>query len=304
MNRESERIPRSLTSTSSIRPEPFGSELKADLLMAEGSRVAAGLASVSEYGKLPYGRRFPVPTSRDCRDLQSRVPLMTAPDTRAPTSRNGFTLLEILLALSILATVLSTVFASYTGAFRLVSETEAQAEVYQMARVALERILEDLECFYLPEQSETSEAQEDEQPFEFANSSLRFPSRAHLVFGEEDQSWGTTEISYYVEEGDGGEGLILFRRERPQWGEEEASDEGEGGLPLCEKLWTEDPVKFSYYDAEGEEAEEWDSSSEDAVPTIVSVALQFINPSNPEVPLKFATSVALKARGAKPGEQG
>jgi len=35
--------PRSLTSTSSIRPEPFGSELKADLLMAEGSRVAAGI---------------------------------------------------------------------------------------------------------------------------------------------------------------------------------------------------------------------------------------------------------------------
>jgi hypothetical protein len=31
---------------------------------------AAGLASVSDNGKLPYGRRFPVPTSRDCRDLQ------------------------------------------------------------------------------------------------------------------------------------------------------------------------------------------------------------------------------------------
>jgi hypothetical protein len=55
LNRENERIPRSLTSTSSIRPEPFGSELKADLLMAEGSRVAAGLASVSENGKFPYG---------------------------------------------------------------------------------------------------------------------------------------------------------------------------------------------------------------------------------------------------------
>jgi len=42
MNRQSERIARGLTSTSSIRPEPFGSELKADLLIAEGSRVAAG----------------------------------------------------------------------------------------------------------------------------------------------------------------------------------------------------------------------------------------------------------------------
>ena len=43
LNRESEGIPCSLTSASSIRPEPFGSELKADLLMAGGSRVAAGI---------------------------------------------------------------------------------------------------------------------------------------------------------------------------------------------------------------------------------------------------------------------
>jgi hypothetical protein len=49
LNRESERLPGSLTSTSSMGPEPFGSEL-----MAEGSRVAAGLASVSENGKLSY----------------------------------------------------------------------------------------------------------------------------------------------------------------------------------------------------------------------------------------------------------
>jgi hypothetical protein len=36
----------------------------------ELTQVAAGLASVSENGKLPYGRRFPVPASGNCRDLQ------------------------------------------------------------------------------------------------------------------------------------------------------------------------------------------------------------------------------------------
>lgn len=220
---------------------------------------------------------------------------MTAPDTRAPTSSNGFTLLEILLALSILATVLSTVFASYTGTFRVVSETESQAEVYQMARIALERILEDLESFYPPEQSETSEAGEEE-PFEFTEDPpVRFPSRAHVVFGEEDQSWGTTEITYEVGEGDGGEGMILYRRET-QWGEEEASEEGERGLPLCEKLWAEDPVKFEtiYYDAAGKKMDNWDSSSEDQMTRRVNVVLQFINPSDSETPLKFVTSVYLR----------
>jgi hypothetical protein len=50
----------------------------------ELSRVAAGLASVSENGKLPYGRRFPVPTSRDCRDLQSEEHMTVMGDTITP----------------------------------------------------------------------------------------------------------------------------------------------------------------------------------------------------------------------------
>jgi len=45
-----------------------------------------GLASVSENGKLPYGRRFPVPTSRDCRDLQLEA-LGTFPDVSGPKLR-------------------------------------------------------------------------------------------------------------------------------------------------------------------------------------------------------------------------
>jgi hypothetical protein len=58
-------------------------------------------------------------------------------------------------------------------------------------------------------------------------------------------------------------------------------------------------VKFSYLDAEGEETEDWDPSSADDIPKLVSIAIEFLNPSNPETPLKFATSVALQARGAK-----
>jgi hypothetical protein len=56
-------------STRPLEPRKRAHSLQLDF--DELSRVAAGLASVSEYGKLPYGRRFPVPTRRDCRDLQS-----------------------------------------------------------------------------------------------------------------------------------------------------------------------------------------------------------------------------------------
>jgi len=73
MNRLSEGIAGSLTSTSSILPEPFGSELKSDLLMAEGNRVAVGLASLNKVSHNPYGRRFPVPKRRDCSVFSEHV---------------------------------------------------------------------------------------------------------------------------------------------------------------------------------------------------------------------------------------
>ena len=63
---------------------------------------------------------------------------------------------------------------------------------------------------------------------------------------------------------------------------------------------------FKYYDAEGEESESWDPSSEEGtpqLPQLVSVSLEFINPSNPEIPLKFATRATLPVSEAKAEEE-
>ncbi|MCK4785310.1 MAG: prepilin-type N-terminal cleavage/methylation domain-containing protein [Desulfobacteraceae bacterium] len=216
--------------------------------------------------------------------------------------RRGFTLLEVLIAIVILATVLSTVFASYTATFRIVDETESQAEIYQMARIALERIVEDLESA-LCSPGKAEESEDKDQLFEFAGEddeisgrsadTLRFSSRAHIEFGDEDQRCGIAEISYYVDE-DEEEGFVLYRSDRLQL--EDAPEEGKGGLPLCERLSS---VDFTYYDAEGEEYDSWDPSSEDGMPHRVSISLQFANPANPETPLKFFTSVALPASKLK-----
>ncbi|NVM57644.1 MAG: hypothetical protein HWN51_05950 [Desulfobacterales bacterium] len=71
---------------------------------------------------------------------------------------------------------------------------------------------------------------------------------------------------------------------------EKAPEEGVGGLALCERL---ESVNFTCYDAKGEQYDSWDASSKEGIPQIVSVSLEFANPSDPEAPLKFVTSVAL-----------
>jgi general secretion pathway protein J len=73
------------------------------------------------------------------------------------TNQRGFTLVEILISIVIFAVVLTTIYASYAGSFRVIDETESQAEIYGMARVAMERISEDLESVYIGKDGEDTD---------------------------------------------------------------------------------------------------------------------------------------------------
>jgi hypothetical protein len=220
---------------------------------------------------------------------------------------------EILIAVFIFAIVLTTIYTSYIGTFRLVNETEYQADIYGMARVTLERIQEDLESVYITRRvdAEALELDEDNgrasgffgEDTEISGrdaDSLRFMSRAHVVFSERDQVSGTAEIEYYMSENDEQGHLVLYRSDTPELGE--APTEGTGGLILCEKLAA---VNFTYYDANGEEYANWDSTAEafrDMIPRLVSISLEFQNELDPEAPYRFFTTVALPMGGEENGE--
>ena len=64
-------------------------------------------------------------------------------------NQKGFTLVEILIAIIIFATIISILYSSYTGTLRNIKETQYQADIYHMARVAIERMVEDLESVYI-----------------------------------------------------------------------------------------------------------------------------------------------------------
>jgi general secretion pathway protein J len=225
------------------------------------------------------------------------------------TNPKGFTLLEILIAMFIFAVVLSTIYSSYTGTHRIMDETESQADIYMMARVSLERMQEDLESVYhippkgdKPPESDKEEGAfvgEDNEIEGRSTDSLHFVSRAHLVFSEQEQSSATAEIAYYVKENEEEEGFILYRSDSPTFQEE--PEEETGGLVLCDSLMS---VNFTYYDEEGEEYDNWDSTSDEfkhKVPKRVSIELEFENSTDPERPFSFMTSVALPLARAAQG---
>jgi general secretion pathway protein J len=195
----------------------------------------------------------------------------------------GFTLVEILIAIFIFAVVVATVFGSFNFVFGNVNHIEESMNAYEMARDCFNRMTADLQALHVTKQPAyrpPSEMDGESDPFRLVGEAttsegvdfgrLRFTSRAHLPMGRDKRS-GIAEIIYYVElQSDGSH--VLKRSDRIDFLEE---NEEESNDPILSENIT--ALTFTYIDDEGEEADTWDSDSEEysyATPRAIRIQLQ------------------------------
>lgn len=211
----------------------------------------------------------------------------------------GFTLLEILVAIALFAAITAMLYPTYIGTFRNIDITESYSTVYRMARIATERISEDLQCASIPNKDEGSDYDMRQSEVFSGNDSaiggknadeLEFISYKHIAFNV-DNTPGRGWIKYYLKENEDEEAFTLYRADTREL--ENSSEDERTGLILCEGV---NSINFLFQDKDGETYEYWDSSSEPfkgKLPSMVSIELEFINKSDPESPIKFITSVSI-----------
>jgi len=213
--------------------------------------------------------------------------------------KKGFTLLEILIAIALFAALVAMLYPAYIGTFRNIDITESYGTIYRMARIALERISEDLECTCPPNTTEETDYDQAQlQAFLGKDSvidgrdadDLGFISEKHISFNGNKTS-GRGLIKYYIKQNEDEDGFVLYRSDNLEL--ENQPEDKTGGLVLCEGL---NSINFFYQDENGDRYDYWDSSSDPfkgRLPVMVSVELEFLNQSDPESPIKFITSVSL-----------
>lgn len=196
----------------------------------------------------------------------------------------GFTLFEILVALFILSLIFSVLFATYSGTLKTTRSWEDTGRVYSMGRVAMERMLKDLESAYPHGQA---------CPFDLKQEVIREKPFPRLSFytlsrtnpeGSGTPPAGISYITYSVrlnsEKGD----YELARTESPESGDLAGSD-----FVICRGLFS---LRYRFYDRAGRDISETFCSAEPKErPASVALELTLVNPGEESRPFHFMTRV-------------
>lgn len=205
---------------------------------------------------------------------------------------SGFTLLEVLVCVFIVAVVLACVYGAYTSNVQAIQSARLNGQVNQIARIVLDRMCNDLESAVLEIPVTVSgvslgmtceNGEIDGKPADRIN----FTSLAHLPIGEHDLQTDLCEIGYYVEEMQDAAGLILYRRDDPTPDDNLA--QGGSVLQVTKGIAG---LNIILEDARGEIFEHWDTGQRDffpGLPALIRIELVILDETGKEH--LFRTSV-------------
>ena len=239
----------------------------------------------------------------------------------------GFTLIEVTVALMLMAMVLTFVYESFALTMRTKQAVEKRADRYQSARIAMQRMEHELQSAYL-EPAATAPGAVNGQPPQvpqppaqpgltpstpglageskphtgmhgisqeadgFPRDRLDFTTLAHYAIaaaGPDDHQSDHEEVGYFTETDYKEQRTDLMHRE-----DFTLDDDPTGGgdvFPLMESV---KGLNFRYLDPNTKNwTEEWNSDEKHGLPAAVEVTLYLDNPADSSKPLYFSKVVRM-----------
>ena len=205
----------------------------------------------------------------------------------------GFTLLEILIAIAILALVVTSLYGAYSGTLDTTQMVESIRDVDQVARLALMQMVDDFKSVYY----QKAQGEDTESPYSFGGVTeaegeggaiVAFATTSRLDFDMTFPSQRINRVSYIMEKQPDNEKLYrLVRKELPF-----ADLSGERQEILVEIADGVESLSLTYFNEDGQQFSQWDSKAEGLLPRLVHIRLLMAG----EKSRLFATSVAIRAQ--------
>jgi len=199
----------------------------------------------------------------------------------------GFTILEILLAVTLGAVILSALYWSYAAVVRSTRSYRAVSDLYQTARIVLDTMAREISGAFQPLRAgEDLLFQAKDEWFSGLEADrLSMVTTTCLQGGAEEVGYDAFEVSYFRGHGDQAGMLLMLRS--PYFNLEEPFEEGEE-IVLAEGVRS---LNFEYYDGE-EWLETWDPEEQEGLPFAVRITIGLGSKEEKE-PLRFSTVASL-----------
>jgi general secretion pathway protein J len=228
----------------------------------------------------------------------------------------GFTLIEMMLAIAISVVVVGTVYVTFYQSHKVTQSIMEQTEVYQMARLCMDRMMKDLNCIYFSpylvlddQMMSNPKASELAQKYRFIGKNevngtsdtdrLYFTTTSDIGLG--DKSGILNEVDYELKEDPDNKGLyFLIRREDNKPHDGITDSARNPGMEIAENVVS---MNIVYYDKTGKESDEWDATSttEPALPYMIKITLTFKNGKDTYSFTSVASPVLAKMQAPKTG---
>lgn len=215
----------------------------------------------------------------------------------------GFTLVEVLVAVTIFGIAVSTLFASFNIIISHIDPINAGLDNYEMAQNTMNRIQKDLMSLCLTHdpvyRQPDMEESDDPDRFKFVSETvsidgnsytqLRFASFEHITFNR-DQTSRIGIINYYVESLENGT-IVLKRSDIGSVFFDETKENNTKNDPLlCDRV---SAFELIFIDQDGKTHNEWNSDSsyfDFATPYAVRIKFTIKNKERSD---NFATTIVL-----------
>ena len=217
----------------------------------------------------------------------------------------GFTLVEVMVALALLATVTTAMWSTMATSFETKDRVLEINDRYHEGRQMMTRFSRELRMAFL--RAEVPEEFREEEPavitrFKGEDDELYFASTAHLRIKSNTRESDQCEIAYFLKRGDrenGYRGKTLYRRESTRLDD----DPEKGGYiyPVLDGVKT---FELEYWDDEkeiGSDAwqSDWDSHESEAEPLLparIRITLELEDPQEGRPSIRFVTQAAPRIR--------
>lgn len=199
--------------------------------------------------------------------------------------RRGFTLVELLISMSLLSILLVVIYSSFANITDIIGDCRKRERVFRRVTLAFRQMAHDLEGAYLSKENErllftgTLDSSEGVR-----RDSLNFATTSFWRKKDSSGEYDLKEVSYSLREVSPGD-YLLERKEKPAWGDLKGEDSrtmdfGRGFKSL----------KIEYFDGK-DWVEEWDSGAQGELPVSLKITLEAF--TDGEKVSQFTTEVFL-----------